>query len=249
VDLLKISLITVTYNAANTVERCLRSVINQSYPNIEYIIIDGQSTDSTLSIINNYKKYIHYIISERDHGIYDAMNKGIKMATGDIIGILNADDHFADNDVLNAIAQAFSTYSTDIVYGNINYINNEGKIIRKWRSGVYKPGHFNQGWMPPHPAFYVQRKLFNQLGAYRLSYGSATDYELMLRYIHTHKSTVHYLNKVLVNMLVGGISNKSVGNRVKAWRNDYKAMKVNGLKFPFFSIILKPLRKIIQYIR
>jgi glycosyltransferase involved in cell wall biosynthesis len=249
VNTVKISLITVTFNAADTIENCISSVIEQSYSNLEYIIIDGGSSDTTLAIINKYKKYIHQIVSEPDTGIYDAMNKGIKLATGNVIGILNADDCFADGHVLNAINQAFGPADTDIIYGDINYINKQGKIIRKWHSGAYKQGKFNWGWMPPHPSFYARRVLFEQWGMYRLQYGSATDYELMLRFIHTHKAKVFYINKVLVKMLIGGVSNKNISNRIKAWQNDYKAMVNNGLLFPCFAIIWKPFRKIIQYIR
>lgn len=239
----------MVYNAANTIENCISSVIKQTYPHVEHIIIDGKSTDGTLSVINKYGKNIHKIISEPDKGIYDAMNKGIALATGDVIGMLNADDCFADNTVLSEVANAFLTSGADIIYGDINYINIKGNIIRKWRSGKYKHGYFNWGWMPPHPSFYVKKHLLEKFGPYNTQYGSATDYELMLRYIHANKSTVYYVNKIMVNMLVGGVSNKSIGNRFKAWRNDIKAMRNNGLLFPFFSIICKPFRKISQYIR
>jgi glycosyltransferase involved in cell wall biosynthesis len=246
---LKISLITVTFNAADTIERCINSVVNQQYPDLEYIIIDAQSTDETLLIINKYKKNVHHIVSEPDNGIYDAMNKGIKQATGNIIGLLNADDHFATNDILKTINNIFETTTADAVYGDIDYVNKDDKVIRKWRSGLYKPGAFNHGWMPPHPSFYVKRELFKKFGLYNLQYGSATDYELMLRFIHTHKIKVEYINKVVVKMLIGGVSNKSFKNRISAWKNDYKAMRTSGLLFPYISIILKPLRKVTQYIK
>jgi glycosyltransferase involved in cell wall biosynthesis len=245
---LKISLITVTFNAADTIELCINSVINQQYPHLEYIIIDAQSTDGTLVIANKYKKHIHHIVSGPDNGIYDAMNKGIKHATGDIIGILNADDHFAGNDILKTINNIFEITGADAVYGNVDYIDRNGKVVRRWRSGVYEHGAFNRGWMPPHPSFYVKKQLFEKFGLYDLQYGSATDYELMLRFIHTHKIEVHYLNKVVVKMLIGGVSNKNIKNRINAWKNDYKAMRTNGLPFPYIAIVLKPLRKITQYI-
>jgi len=248
VNNIKISLVTVTYNAAATIDKCISSVIAQSYNNIEYIIIDGQSTDNTSALINNYKKNIHLYVSEPDKGIYDAMNKGIAAATGDVIGILNADDWLADNQVVANVAHAFEVSGADIVYGDIDYVNNRNKIVRRWRSGQYKQGMFNSGWMPPHTAFYAKAQLFTQAGIYNLQYGSATDYELMLRFIHYYKFSVYYLNKVLVKMLVGGVSNKNIVNRIKAWQNDYTAMGSNGVKFPQISIFLKPLRKIIQYI-
>lgn len=244
----KISLITVTYNAANTIERCISSVAGQEYAHLEYIIIDGESTDETLEIINKYQRYIGIIVSEPDHGIYDAMNKGIALASGDIIGMLNADDWFASSDVLNCVADTFDKSGAGIIYGDIDYVDKQGRIIRKWRSGNYHHGYFNWGWMPPHPSFYVKRMLYEQMGGYKPIYGSATDYELMLRFIHSNRAPVYYIKKVLVKMLVGGISNKSIKNRIKAWYHDYRAMRNNGILLPWFSIILKPLRKITQYI-
>lgn len=244
----KISLITVTYNAADTIERCINSVVEQKYPNLEYIIIDGKSVDATPEIINKYQKHISIVVSEPDGGIYDAMNKGITLASGDIIGMLNADDWFAGTDVLDCVSEAFEKSGTEVIYGDIDYVDKAGKIIRKWRSGYYRQGSFNWGWMPPHPSFYVKRILFERMGCYKPIYGSATDYELMLRFIHTNRARVYYIEKVLVKMLVGGVSNKSIRNRMKAWYHDYRAMRNNGILFPFFSIILKPLRKISQYI-
>ncbi len=231
-----------------TFERCIFSVIEQTYPQVEFIVIDGQSTDGTQSVIDKYRGHIHHLVCEPDNGLYDAMNKGIALASGDVVGVLNADDYFADAGVLDKVAQAFASSGGDIVYGDIDYVDKQGKITRKWRSGNYKQGDFNLGWMPPHPSFYAKRALFGKLGTYRLQYGSATDYELMLRFIHTNKVKVHYINKVMVKMQVGGVSNKNIKNRVKAWRNDFKAMGDNGLMFPFISIMLKPLRKVYQYI-
>lgn len=246
---MKISLITVTYNAAHTIERCIKSVVAQTYPNLEYIVIDGHSADHTAHIISKYKSSINKFISEPDNGIYDAMNKGIALATGDVIGMLNADDFFADEHVLADVAQAFEISTANIIYGDINFVNKQDKVIRKWRSGSYQHGDFNWGWMPPHPSFYAKRELFHQYGVYNPNYGTAADYELMIRFIHTHKINIYYINKVLVNMLIGGVSTKNINNRVKAWQNDFKAMQRNGLSFPLISIMLKPLRKITQYIK
>jgi glycosyltransferase involved in cell wall biosynthesis len=246
---LKISLITVVYNAHNSIKRCIESVLAQNYTNVEYIIIDGGSTDGTLQIIEQYKPYITIFLSETDKGIYDAMNKGIKLATGDIIGTLNSDDFFADNDVLNQIVKAFEQNKTDTVYGNLDYIDTKSKIIRKWLSGKYSEGLFNWGWMPPHPTFYCRRLLFERLGAYDLQYGTAADYELMSRFIHLNKVSTYYLNKTMVKMTIGGASNKTLANRYKAWKLDYKAMRNNGVLFPLFAIALKPLRKVVQYFK
>ena len=227
--------------------RCIESVLAQNYPNIEYIVIDGGSTDGTLQITDQYRPYINIFLSETDKGLYDAMNKGIKLATGDVVGILNADDFFADNDVLSNVAKAFTQNSTDIVYGNLEYIDLKGKIIRKWQSGNYVNGLFNWGWMPPHPTFYCKRWLFEHFGAYDLLYGTAADYELMSRFMHLNKVKAYYLNKTMIKMNTGGASNKAFENRYKAWAFDYKAMRKNGVLFPLFAIALKPLRKIKQY--
>ncbi|MDO3624975.1 glycosyltransferase family 2 protein [Mucilaginibacter sp. BT774] len=237
----------MAYNAQNTIERCINSVLQQSLKNIQYIIVDGGSTDDTIKIIDKYSTNVDAFISEPDNGIYDAMNKGIALATGDVIGTINADDFFADNDVLYNIAKVFAEQDTAIIYGDLDYIDPNDKVIRKWRSGKYRKGIFNWGWMPPHPTFYCKRSLFEKLGGYKLDYGSAGDYELMLRFIHQNNINAYYLNKVLIKMVVGGISNKSLGNRVQAMRFDLKAMKNNSIFLPIVTILLKPLRKIAQF--
>ncbi|MES2807858.1 MAG: glycosyltransferase family 2 protein [Bacteroidota bacterium] len=245
---LKVSIVTVTYNAQKTLGRCIQSVIAQNYPNIEYIVIDGASTDNTSQIISQYQSNIDVFVSKPDMGIYDAMNKGIKMATGDIVGILNADDYFADDNIITAVNEGFINSEADVIYGNLKYLNPNGAVVRKWKTGAYKHGMFNWGWMPPHPTFYCKRRLFEQHGLYNLQYGTAADYELMLRFIHAKKASVYYLNKVMVNMIVGGVSNITYHNRIKAWGNDFRAMRKNGVLFPQFCILLKPLRKIFQFI-
>jgi glycosyltransferase involved in cell wall biosynthesis len=244
---LKISVITVAFNAEKTIERTITSVLEQKFSNIQFIVIDGGSTDNTTQIIDKYKDKISIFVSEPDHGIYDAMNKGIALATGDVIGTLNSDDFYANDCVLCDVATAFTDQKNNILYGDLDYIEPSGKITRKWRSGGYRSGSFNLGWMPPHPTFYCRRVLFEQLGDYKLDYGSAADYELMLRFIHFNKTKVYYLNKVMVKMVIGGISNKSFGNRVEALRYDLKAMRNNDIFLPGFTILFKPLRKISQF--
>jgi len=244
---LKISIITVCFNAENTIKSCIDSVKGQNYTNIEYIVIDGASTDKTINIVNNYAHFVDHFVSEPDRGIYDAMNKGIKLATGDIIGMLNADDYFADNSVLTNIAEAFCKYNTDIIYGDLDYINEKGRIVRKWRSGQFSRRKLEFGWMPPHPTFYCRRNLFERYGFYRLDYGTAADYELMSRYLYVNKLTVFYLNMVIIKMKLGGKSNKSIAARVKALFYDLKAMRNNGITLPFLALIVKPVRKITQY--
>ena len=243
---LKISIITISYNAKDTISRCIRSVIDQRYNNLEYIIIDGGSTDGTLKVINRYKTHISLLLSEPDGGIYDAMNKGLLHATGDVIGMLNADDVFAAPDTLYSIAKAFNT-NPDIVYGDLDYINPDGQIFRKWRSGAYVKGMFNKGWMPPHPTFYCKKALFEKLGNYSIDYGTAADYELMLRFMHLNDAAIYYLPVVLVKMSTGGVSNKSYINRIKALYNDYRAMRRNNISYPVITLMLKPISKIKQF--
>lgn len=244
---IKISLITVTRNAEGTIKRCIDSVLSQDYANIEYIIIDGCSTDATLNLISAYKSGISLLVSEPDSGIYDAMNKGIKIATGDVVGILNADDFFADSRVLSEVAKAFTQNEIDALYGNLEYIKPGGSVIRRWVSGKYKATSFNRGWMPPHPTFYCKRLFFSELGFYDTRFGTAADYELMLRFLYKHQLRCFYLNKVLVKMQTGGASNQTVKNRLHAWKFDFKAMGKNGVMFPHVCVIFKPLRKLVQY--
>ena len=245
---IKICLITVTYNAAKTLQQCINSVINQTYPNLEYIIIDGNSNDQTQLIIEGNKQHIHIFKSEADEGIYDAINKGIMLATGDVIGTLNADDYFVDSDVLNKVAQSFEESGAEIVYADLDYVNNKGKVIRKWRSGIYRRKRFNFGWMPPHPTFYAKRALFEKSGLYNIEYGTAADYELMLRFMYVNNAKTFYLNKTIVKMTLGGVSNENYNSRLKAWRGDLNAMKNIGIALPFMCLLCKPLRKISQFL-
>jgi glycosyltransferase involved in cell wall biosynthesis len=244
---LKLSLVTVVYNAQDTIGQCIESVINQNYPNLEYIIVDGGSTDNTLNIIEKYRSHVHILVSEPDQGIYDAMNKGIRLATGQLVGILNADDQFADNEVLRSVAAAFEQHDAGIVYGDLDIIGHQQQIIRKWRSRPCTGNSFNLGFMPAHPTFYCKRELFEKLGLYRLDYGSAADFELMLRFMHLNKIRSYYLKKVMVKMRTGGVSSKSFKNRLNAWQFDLKAMRENGVSLPLLALILKPVQKLIQF--
>jgi glycosyltransferase len=248
---LKISVITATYNSASTIESSLLSFINQDYENKELIIIDGGSTDETLSIIEKYKSAVTTIISEKDNGIYDALNKGISLATGDVIAILHSDDFYIHNHVLSKVIETFIAYKSDSVYGNLIYVDriDTNRIIRKWISGNYIHGKFIQGWMPPHPAFFVKKECYNRYGKFNLSLRSSADYELMLRFLHKHKISTAYLNEFLVKMRIGGQSNVSLKNRIKANREDKLAWELNDLKPAFYTLFFKPLRKLIQFLR
>ncbi len=247
----RISIITVVKNNAQTIKDAIDSVLSQTYQNIEYIVIDGGSTDGTVEIINGYKEKIDILISEPDYGIYDAMNKGIKEASGDIIGFLNSDDMYNDEHVLNRIYEVFAKTKVDIVYGDLVYVekSNTSKIIRYWKAGEYKKGAFKRGWHPPHPSFFVKKEIYEKYGLFDLDYRIAADYELMLRFIEKYRIKTVYIQNLLVKMRTGGESNRSVANIIKANIESYKAWKKNGLSvFPFF-IIMKPLRKILQLFR
>lgn len=243
----KISLITVTYNAARTLQTCIDSVMKQSFKQIEYIVIDGNSSDNTCDIIRANIETIQVFKSEPDRGIYDAMNKGIQLATGNVIGILNADDYFADEQVLSNIAQKFEQHNIDMLYADLDYVNEEKKVTRKWRSGKFSSMQFNFGWMPPHPTFYAKKECFDRFGLYKLDYGTAADYELMLRFMHKRAVNVFYLHQVTVKMRTGGVSNHGFKNRINAWKGDLKAMKYHHLLLPMLTIVLKPIRKITQF--
>jgi glycosyltransferase involved in cell wall biosynthesis len=245
---LKLSLVTIVYNAQDTIRQCIQSVINQNYPDLEYIIIDGGSTDGTLQIIKEYSGHIQVLISEPDRGIYDAMNKGVTLATGEIVGMLNADDHFAGDDVLRSVAGAFEQEDIDALYGDLDIIDQSGRVVRKWRSGQYNRNSFKLGFMPPHPTFYCRRGLFSQFGLYSLDHGSAADYELMLRFMYRHQVRSYHLKNIMVNMRAGGVSNKNLMNRIKAWQFDLLAMRQNKIPFPILPLVLKPLRKIVQFL-
>lgn len=244
---MKISVITVCFNASSTIERCIQSVLAQSYSNVEYIIVDGSSTDGTQEVVSKYSNKIAKFISEPDNGIYFAMNKGVTLATGDVVGMLNADDVFAHSDVLSHIARVFSQLPVKSLYADLQYLKPDGTIHRHWKSGAYKDNCFAYGWMPPHPTFYVRREIYQKYGMFNTSLRSAADYELMLRFLHIHKISTAYLPEVTVKMMLGGVSNSSLQNRLKANREDQEAWKINGLKMPFYLPLLKPLRKLSQY--
>lgn len=247
----KVSIITVCYNSEKTIEDTLQSVINQNYDNIEYIVIDGISTDNTLSIINKYKNQITTIVCEKDKGIYDAINKGIGIATGDIITNLNSDDFYIDNNVIADVVATFEKEKTDTLYGDLYYVDavDTNKIVRYWKSKAYKEGLFLKGWMPPHPTFFVKKEVYQKHGLFDLQFKSAADYEIMLRFIHRFKTSIAYLPRVVVKMRVGGVSNASLSNRIKANKEDRRAWEVNGLKPTAFTLIFKPLSKILQFVK
>jgi glycosyltransferase len=245
----KISIITVTYNSAATLADTLESVQNQNYSNVEHIIIDGHSKDKTVEIIKSFPHVTRWI-SEKDTGLYHAMNKGVQLATGDIIGILNSDDIYANNNVLSKVAYFFEKENPDTVYGDLNYVDAENMniVVRKWKSGGFRKSNFYYGWMPPHPTFFVKKEIYNKVGLFDMSLKIAADYELMLRILFKHGFTSKYLPEVLVKMRSGGISNGTIKNRIKANKEDRMAWQLNNLNPYFFTLYLKPIRKLFQFV-
>jgi len=246
---LKVSIITVVLSNKKYIADAINSVLSQSHKDIEYIIIDGGSTDGTVEIIRSYGDKITKFISQSDKGVYYALNKGVELATGDIVGLLHSDDYYVNNKVISQIVEAFERQNCDAVYTNLFYVSNTNsdKIIRIWDSGSYSESKFYYGWMPPHPAFFVKREVYEKNGAFNTELNFAADYELMFRFIFKNKIKVHYIPKFLVKMRVGGASNRNIWNRIKANIEDRKAWTINGSKPKFYTLLLKPFSKIFQY--
>ncbi len=247
---LKISIITATYNSEATLVDTIESVIAQDYDNIEFIIVDGNSTDHTLDIIKKYKDAITRYVSEPDEGIYDAMNKGIGMATGDIIGILNSDDFFSHPSVLSLIAKQFDNDTgLDAVYGDLYYVDkhNTNKIIRYWKNKTYYPKAFYHGWHPAHPTFYVRREVYQKYGTFNLSLPLSADFELMLRLFECHHIRTKHINSVLIKMRIGGATSKNVISIFRGISQCRKAFLINGLRPPIFYPVYRLLPKLSQF--
>jgi glycosyltransferase involved in cell wall biosynthesis len=306
---MKVSLITVSYNSARTIRDTLVSVQKQTYKDIEYIVVDGNSSDGTIEIVKQFvdamqgsakdamqgrsegvmqgsakdamqgrsedamqgrsegasqdlpkdlsknlfnvasQGVVTKFLCEKDKGIYDAMNKGLALATGDIIGVLNSDDFYCSNDVIENVVRAFQENETDCLYGDLNYVDpiDTSKIVRKWRSGAYLRENFLKGWMPPHPTFFVKKSCYDSFGTFDTQFKSAADYELMLRFLFKESCSAQHLPKVMIHIRAGGVRNVSLKNRIRANREDRLAWKINGLKPKWFTLLRKPLSKLTQY--
>jgi glycosyltransferase involved in cell wall biosynthesis len=250
---MKISIITPTYNSAKTIEDTIQSIVVQNYPDLEYIIIDGGSTDNTKEIIFNYQNKIKIkYISEPDEGIYDAMNKGIKIATGDIIGILNSDDLYYDKNILQNIDNIFkSDKAIDAVYGDLIYVDRKdiNKKTRYWKAGEYNENKLNWGWIIPHPTFFVKKEIYEKKEKiFNTSFSIAGDYELILRLLKINKIRVKYIPEILIRMRNQGTSGNSLKQRIKGWKEIRKAWKINNLKIPKFFILKRITKKISQFL-
>ena len=247
----KITIITPTFNSAQTIKSNIQSIQNQSYINWEHLIIDNHSVDNTLEIINKNFDLRRKVLSEKDDGIYDAINKGINIAKGEIISILHSDDMFFDNNSLKEVINKFNTCKTDIVYGNLIYVrkNDITKILRYWKSCEFKSGLFNKGWSPPHPSFFVKKKIYKKLGKYKNENGNSADIELMHRMLEKHKIANKYLNKILVKMRYGGKSNN---NFIEIFRQNLqiiKFLKLKGFFLLFTYMYFKIINRMSQFFK
>lgn len=246
---MKVSIITVCYNRENTIEDAIKSVLTQDYKNIEYIVIDGASKDNTLNIIHKYKDKISLIISEPDNGMYEGINKGIKKATGDIIGLLHSDDFFFNSHVISEIVSAFQQTNSDIIYGNGLFVKpeNSSAIVRDWISGNYNKTKIKYGWLPLHPTVYIRKDCINKWGYYDESFKISADSDFLVRYLYKANLKVFYLKKYIVRMRIGGLSTSFSKSKIK-WEEDLRLYKKNGFN-PYIALIGKITSKIPQFIR
>ena len=249
---MKVSIVTVSYNSAATLSDSIKSVLSQTYPDIEYIVVDGASKDSTLDIIRRSEPLFEgrmKWVSEQDNGIYDAMNKGIKMATGDIVGILNSDDYFTSDDVVERIATTFMDSSLDAVYGDIHFIHDSepDKCVRYYSSKPFRPLWLRFGFMPAHPSFYSRREVYEKAGLYKTDYKIGADYEMMVRLFLVQKIRAKYLPIDFVTMRTGGASTRDIRSRLRLIREDVRGCRENGIYTNSLMICMKYLYKIFEF--
>jgi glycosyltransferase involved in cell wall biosynthesis len=249
-DNMKVSVITACFNSEATIGDTLESVASQTYKNVEHIIIDGNSKDNTLQIVKRFP-HVSKIISEPDNGIYDAMNKGIKSSTGDIISILNSDDFFNNKNVLENVLTGFCSSGASIVYGNLYYVSkaNTKKIIRTWKTSPYKANAFVYGWHPPHPALFAKKEVYDKYGLFDTSLNISADFELMLRFIEKYKVKTFYLDKFLVKMRTGGASNPNIKNIIANNLNIKKAFKKNNIPYKVYYPAFRLMPKLLQFFK
>jgi glycosyltransferase len=246
----KLSIITAVFNCRGTVADTLSSVTEQDYENVEHIVIDGASSDGTTDVLNRYRAKLDVLVSEKDNGIYDALNKGIGLATGDVVGFLHADDVLSHPQVLSRIAAAFADPAVDAVYGDLDYVDkdNPDHLIRQWRAGRFNRNKLAWGWMPPHPTFYVRRSVYQRLGGFDTRYRIAADYEMILRLLGKGGIQPTYIPEVLIKMRTGGTSNRSLRNIIQKSTEDLRALKSNGVG-SLGALVWKNVSKLGQYMR
>ncbi|MEO0553747.1 MAG: glycosyltransferase family 2 protein [Bacteroidota bacterium] len=247
----KISIVTVVYNGVATIQATIQSVLNQDHPDIEYIIVDGGSNDGTIDIIKSYENQIHKYISEKDNGIYDAMNKGIDMASGNVIGILNSDDLYFDSGTVSKVMQLMNEKKVDILYGDLIYFRSkdENKIARYYKGNLFSESQVSKGWVPPHPTFFIKKHIYEKYGKFNTQYTLSADFDLIVRFLSRYKVPYYYLPEVLVKMRLGGESTNSIKNIIKMNFDNLKSCKQNNIKTNFIKFHLKYISKTWQYIR
>ena len=247
---MKISIITITYNSSKTLATTLTSVANQDYHNIEHIIVDGLSKDNTIEIVKQFPHVAKWI-SEKDNGLYDALNKGIKMATGDVIGLIHSDDFLASNDAVSKVVKAFQENSIDSIIGDISFVHpdNLKKVVRHYSSKNWNPNKFAKGYMPAHPAFYCKKEFFDKYGYYKMGYKIAADYELLIRFLYTHKISYKYIAETIAMMRTGGTSNENFKSRIILNQEIVRACAENGIKTNMATLSLKYGNKVFEYVK
>lgn len=244
---LKISIITVVYNSVNTIKDAIESVLFQTYPMIEYIIVDGASTDGTVKVIRSYMNNITHFISEKDHGIYDAMNKGIKLATGDVIGILNSDDFYLSNNVIEKVIEVFESKHVDSMFADLVYVKPDKlhRVVRYYDSSHFNPKRFAYGWMPAHPTFFVKKEVYEKYGYFKTDYKIAADYELLVRFLGKYKISYFYLQIPLVKMRLGGVSTSTLKNNFILNQEILRACSENEIYSNWLMVLSKYPKKLL----
>jgi len=248
---MKISIITVCYNAADTLGDTLDSVASQNYSDVEHIIVDGGSVDGTEEVVKDKGWRVAVWRSESDQGVYDGMNKGLLLASGEVIGFLNADDVYMHSDVLTKVAATMADPAIDACYANLVYVDRKqiSRVIRHWTSQNYAPGLFEKGWMPAHPTFFVRKSVYERLGGFNLRYRLQSDFDLALRFISIHDIRTRFIPEVWVRMRMGGMSNNSIRNVIRGNIEAYSSCRANGLKVPLWFILSKVFSRLPQFVK
>ncbi|MFC1664404.1 glycosyltransferase family 2 protein [Pseudomonadota bacterium] len=245
----KITIVTVVLNGVDTIAQTIESVKEQTHKNVEHIVIDGGSTDGTLDVIERHRNSIAKLVVEPDEGLYDAMNKGIQLATGDVIGTLNSDDYYANDLVLEKVGKVFQEKSIEACFANLLYVDklDTEKVVRYWKSQSFQPGLFEKGWIPAHPTFFVRREVYEKFGGFDLTYRYQSDFELSLRFLELHRIRSKFIPEIFVIMRIGGTTNRSVSNVIKGNLESYRACKLHGLKVTPLFFVVKFLSRVPQF--